>query len=195
MEKTMIQQRVGVGLAVLGSLIAFIVASGKSIEANSAIFMIMATAVFLLGGLCYWVLTGSNIKKQVGLGLFINGMGFWGIGWLLILLLNPMVGWWVYIAGWLALSLGFIIYGAEEARSRRLPNWMSAILLLGLLPVAAEIASPYRFAEQLHSGQQLLVMLTFSFGWIMIGYILKSYPIKVQQLEKVPATLIPQTNK
>ncbi|MCA9923357.1 MAG: hypothetical protein KC419_22255 [Anaerolineales bacterium] len=195
MESKSVQQRIGVPLALLASFIAFFVASGKMIENESAIYKLIAAAVPILGVISYRALNGSNIKRQIGLGLVINGMAFWGIGWFLVLLLSPTVGWWVYVVGWLALSMGFVIYGAEEAHNRNLPHWVLIILLLGLLPVMAELASPYRFAEELHAGGQLLTMFVYSFGWIMIGYILKSFPAKVPQLEGLPANLMPQTNE
>ncbi len=195
MNEKMSLNRIGTLLTVGGSLVAFIMASGKLFDTQPTPFKILAVAVLIMGFAGYWMLQNSSLKRQLGLGLVINGMAFWGIGWMLILLVDPIVGWWVYVAGWAALSIGFIIYGAVEANKHNLPNWVVGILMLGLLPVAAEIASPYRFATELKAGSQLLIMFAFSFGWIMIGSAFKSIPVKSHQLERVPSHLLPQAYK
>ncbi len=195
MDKKSNLNRIGLFLTIVGSLAAFLMASGKLFSTQPVLFKIVAALVPILGFISYWMLQNSPLKRQLGLGLVINGMAFWGIGWMLILLVDPIVGWWVYVAGWTALSIGFIIYGAVEANKHNLPNWVVVILMLGLLPVTAEIASPYRFATELKAGSQLLVMFAFSFGWIMIGSVFKSLPVKSHQLEKVPSHLLPQAYK
>jgi len=42
------------------------------------------------------------------------------------------------------------------------------------------LASPYRFATELKASGQLLVMFSFSFGWVLIGSIFRSLPAKVK---------------
>ena len=187
--------RIGMFITIVGSLAAFILSSGKLFNSQPVAFKIMAAVVPMIGFISYWILQNSSLKRQLGLGMVINGMAFWGIGWILILLVDPIVGWWVYVAGWSALSIGFLIYGAVEASKNNLPNWVLAILMLGLLPVTAEIASPYRFATEFKAGSQLLIMFAFSFGWIMIGYAFKSIPVKSPQLERMPSQLLPQAYK
>ncbi|KAA3657478.1 MAG: hypothetical protein DWQ04_27960 [Chloroflexi bacterium] len=193
-EKVMVN-RIGILIKIIGSLIAFIMASGKLFDTQPVAYKIVAVAIPIIGFASYWILQNSPLKRQLGLGLVINGMAFWGMGWVLILLVDPIVGWWVYVAGWAALSIGFLIYGAVEASKQNLPNWVLVIFMLGLLPVTAELASPYRFATELKAGSQLLIMFAFSFGWIMIGYALKSIPVKSHQLERLPSQLLPQAYK
>jgi len=195
MNEKVVVNRIGTLIKILVSLVAFIMASGKLFNTQPVAYKIVAIVVLMMGFFSYWILQNSSLKRQLGLGLVINGMAFWGIGWMLILLVDPIVGWWVYVAGWAALSIGFIIYGAVEASKQNLPNWVVAILMLGLLPVSAELASPYRFATELKAGSQLLIMFAFSFGWIMIGYALKSIPVKSHQLERLPSQLMPQAYK
>jgi len=167
-------QSLGNPLAILGSLAAFIVASGNLFDSPSVIFILFVIIIPVLGFISIWFSGKSNLKRQVSLGLVINGMSFWGIGWILILLVNPIVGWWVYMVGWLSLSLGLCTYGSVEVRERKLPNETVILLLLGLIPVTAEFASPYRFANDLAASSQLFVMLFFSIGWILIGYTLSN---------------------
>lgn len=177
-------QRLGHPLAFLGSLIAFIMASGNLFNSQPVPYKLLAASVPVLGFISYWVLSDAGIKRQIGLGLVINGMAFWGIGWFLILLMDPVIGWWVYVAGWLALSIGFLIYGSVEAHKKGLPNWVVVVLLLGLLPVTAELASPYRFATELKAGGQLFTMFAYSFGWILIGKLVSTLPAQAPQFEK-----------
>lgn len=195
MDKNVSKNRIGTPLIIIGSLVAFILASGKLFDSQPMAFKMLAVAVPIMGFISYWMLQNSSLKRQLGLGMVINGMAFWGLGWILILLVDPIVGWWVYVAGWVALSIGFLIYGAVEASNRGLPNYVLVILLLGLLPVTAELASPYRFATEMKAGSQLLIMFAFSFGWIMIGSALKKMPAKVHKLEKLPSQLLPQAYK
>ena len=193
MDENVSSNRIGIVMIIVSSLFAFIFASGEIFSDQPLTFKIIALFVPILGYFSYRMLQNSPLKKQLGLGMVINGMVFWGVGWMIILLVDPIVGWWVYVAGWLALSIGFLIYGAVEANKRQLPNYAFALLLLGLLPVMVELASPYRFATELKASGQLLVMFAFSFGWILIGLAFQKLPNHVHQLEKLPAQLLPQT--
>lgn len=182
-------------LAIVGSILLFIISS-LTIEGSVSAGSIAASGgILVLAFIISQSLSTSKLMRIVGLGSVVFGIAFWGMGWVMMLMMETTVGWWVFICGWTLLSLGLIAYGAADIQKRNLPRWTTYLLLVGILPVIVEIAIPYHFATAVIPITQLLIMFAYSFGWVLMGRGL-SVPSHAQEKQpyKVQTTAVQQSS-
>ncbi|MCP5096804.1 MAG: hypothetical protein GY943_14730 [Chloroflexi bacterium] len=185
--------RFGHILAICAGLFLFFIASLQSSGPKTGPFVIGAVLFLIIAAGCYFGFAHSEYKGQIGLGLMINGIAFWGIGWLILLFIDPKMGWWIYVVGWAILSLGLITYGANDIRKNGWPTWFILPLLLGTLPVLATIASPYHFVNGIEPINQLLTMFAYAFGWVLCGMAYSPELFKKKSTIKQTAQILQST--
>ncbi len=182
-------------LAIVGSILLFIISS-LSIEGSVSAGSIVASGGILM--LAVVVTQSSSVSKLMQvlrLGSVVFGVAFWGMGWMMMLMMEATVGWWIFICGWTLLSLGLISYGAADIQKRNLPSWATYMLLVGILPVIVEFAVPYHFATAVIPITQLLIMFAYSFGWVLMGRGLSvPSPAQEKQRFKTQQTVVQQSS-
>lgn len=109
------------------------------------------------------------ISPRLRLGLVIHGMTLWGTGWIISLMVNAQIGWWLFTAGWLTLSFGLFMTGINQYKAQPASALSGLALFAGLWPVLFSTAMPTLFLESLTPATQLGIMFLFAIGWISIG--------------------------
>ena len=176
MNREPVQLQSNTLLAIVASVILFIISSTNSEGSMSVLSIIISGAVLIAAIFAARTLSTHKLKRIIGLGSVIFGITFWGIGWVMMVMLEATVGWWVFISGWTLLSLGLIIFGAADIQKRNLPSWTVLPLLIGIFPVLIRIALPYHFATDIIPLYQMLLMFSYSFGWAILGHALSTSP-------------------
>lgn len=154
--------------AVVGGAAAFIIPSlflyqktGRQLRPET---LLPAVALIIVG---YLLTRATQLNRRVGVGLVINGVALWGIGWMSMQLLANSVGWWIFTAGWILLSFGLIVIGTADFANAMTPSY-AIVLLLGLWPLLVELLHPYHVAT-LSGPIQLFMMFATVLGWIFFG--------------------------
>jgi len=103
------------------------------------------------------------------------GATIWEVGWVLMILVDKQLGWGVFMAGWLLLSVGLFMLGMANIQRAYLSRSIVMLLTVGFIPALAELANPYFFASIPAVGQ-IGLMLVYSFGWVLLGKALSAFP-------------------
>ena len=125
----------------------------------------------LAGGIIYlW----KNIRsgRALGRNLAVQGTSFWGLGWALMVLYEPQSGWWIFIGGWLALTIGLFINGTADYHLRQSIGWAFLPLMAGIIPPLLELSIPHYFTTNFTPLIQLQIMFLYASGWVLQGVIL-----------------------
>lgn len=107
------------------------------------------------------------LSRRLGMGLVINGVAMWGIGWTCMHLLSPVVGWWIYLVGWMVMTFGMLSIGTADLHKAFLRQF-APLLSIGLWPLMVELAHP-AYAATLNAPTQLFIMFAVILGWILLG--------------------------
>lgn len=137
-------------------------------EMSGNTFWVLGGAILIAGLIVHfgeWMKNG----RKFGRVLAIQGTSFWGIGWAIMVLFEPQVGWWIFVGGWLCLAIGLFINGTADFHLRKPIGWAMAPLILGLVPPILEIANAHHFATNFSPLIQLQIMFLFASGWVLQG--------------------------
>ena len=113
-----------------------------------------------------------RIQRRVGVRLTLLGLFLWSTGWIIMTVVEPISGWWIFMLGWVGLSGGLFIIGTAEYYQHLPSRWAILPLLLSLWPVLVELAAPYSFAQSMTPLLQLQLMFLFGIGWVMQSFLL-----------------------
>lgn len=123
----------------------------------------------ILSGAVIYFWSKIPIGRRFGRGLAVNGLSFWGLGWAIMVLFEPRLGWLIFVAGWLSLAVGLFIIGTADFHKKQSVRWTVLPLIAGILPPLMELFHPYHFSIHFDPLFQLQLMFLFAIGWLLQG--------------------------
>lgn len=147
--------------------------------------LLAALVAVCVAGLLGRFATGEN-GRWFGNNFVKIGAAFWGMGWAIMTLFEPRVGWFIFIGGWGVLTLGLFLVGTADFRKRRPLGYPVVPLLIGLWPIILEASNP-SFVTHFEPLVQFQIMFLFVTGWVLQGVTLTHNKLPELLKSKLPS--------
>ncbi|MEM7335098.1 MAG: hypothetical protein AAF490_23675 [Chloroflexota bacterium] len=135
---------------------------------SSQTVLTLGFGVLTAGGVIYlWKML--KIERVFGRNLVKLGTAFWGLGWALMVMFEPQVGWWIFMGGWLVLTVGLFANGTADFHRRNSMGWAYLPLMAGVVPPLLELLEPYYFITHFEPIVQMQIMFLYASGWVLQG--------------------------
>lgn len=133
--------------------------------------LLTAAIAFAAAALILFAWQKLPIGASAGNQLAKTSAAFWGMGWAIMVLFEPQVGWWIFMGGWVGLTLGLFLVGANDYHKRNPLGYAIVPLFAGIWPLVMELSTE-AFTTQIAPFVQIQIMFLFTAGWVLHGVVI-----------------------
>ncbi len=108
-------------------------------------------------------------ERRFGKNIVSIGTAFWGLGWAMMVMFEPQVGWSIFISGWITLTVGLFINGTADFHLRKSIGIAYLPLIAGIIPPLLELFTPFYFINHFEPLVQMQIMFLYASGWVLQG--------------------------